>query len=140
MPGKAYHEVLVWRKVVWLSISFDEESGMQRWRVYRRPHRRRGGYGPWWKGLIQRGNVPRWLRNEDLTTPILRAYAFTVWSWDLPNGTNLWVQDNAAPNQFQIWYSPLHWRDFLNTGEQGWTYMGIHWLHEALIGLKHCEH
>ena len=29
------------------------------------------------------------------------------------------------PNNFEIWYSPLDWRDFLGTGNHDWEYMGF---------------
>ena len=133
MPGKAHHEVLVFRKTVWLSLSFDETQGSQRWRIYRRPRRSRGGrVGHWWAGLIPTRTTPYDRQNAGLPRPLVRAYAFTEWSWDTPkrpNGTDLWVPDWDAPNaphQFTIWYSQLNWQDFLGAGEQeqGWVYMG----------------
>ena len=63
----------------------------------------------------------------DLPKPVLRAYAFTERSWDVPqppNGTDLWVQGDA-PNQFEIWFSQLNWQDCLDTGEQGREYTGV---------------
>ena len=63
----------------------------------------------------------------DLPKPILKAYAFTEWTFDTPkrpNGTDLWVECNP-PNNFEIWYSPLDWRDFLGTGNHDWEYMGF---------------
>ena len=116
--------MLVFKQTVWLSTGWDDEQGTQSWRIYRRPGK---GLGPWWSGLIPKGTAPHEMRNTDLPTPVLRAYAYTEWSWDepqLPDGTDLWVQHNA-PNQFEIWYSELNWPDFLNTGEQGWAYLGI---------------
>ena len=133
MPGKQHHEVLVFHKTVWLSLSFDETRGSQQWRIYRRTRRSRGGrVGPWWAGLIPKRTTPYDRQNAGLPIPLLRAYAFTEWSWDTPqrpNGTDLWVPDYDAPNaphQFTIWYSQLNWQDFLSAGEQeqGWWYMG----------------
>ena len=36
MPNKPHHEVLVFKKTVWLSVLFDMERDTQRWRVYKR--------------------------------------------------------------------------------------------------------
>ena len=130
MP-KPHHEVLVFKKTVWLSTHFDLDRGTQRWRVYRRPVQRglrSRCLRPWWSGLTPKPKIPQDVRNEALPTPLLRAYAFTEWSWDtpqLPNGTDLWVEDTDAPNRFEIWYSELNWQDCLSVGEQGWEYKGI---------------
>ena len=83
--------------------------------------------GPINKGATE-GRSPgdRGLRANHLK-PVLRAYAFTEWSRDVPqrpNGTNLWVQGNA-PNQFEIWYSPLNWEDCLRSCAQDWVFVGI---------------
>ena len=120
--GKAHHEVLVFQNTVWLSIWFEAVRCTQRWRVYKRP----GKGHPWWLGLVPKGIVEHML-DMDLPKPVLRAYAFTEWSWDQPkrpNGTDLWVQGNA-PNQFEIWYSPLNWEDCLSSSAQDWVSMGI---------------
>ena len=69
------------------------------------------------------------MRNVHLPVPLLRAYAFTEWSWDepqLPHGTDLWVQ-GSTPNKFHIWYSPQNWQDFLTVGEQGWEFVGMNY-------------
>ena len=76
--------------------------------------------GPINKGATE-GRSPgdRGLRANHLK-PVLRAYAFTEWSRDVPqrpNGTNLWVQGNA-PNQFEIWHSRLNWEDCLSSTAQ----------------------
>ena len=57
--------------------------------------------------------------------PILRAYAFTEWSFDTPkrpNGTDLWVP--SGTHQFTIWYSQLNWQDVLSVAEPNWRYEG----------------
>ena len=108
MPGKQYHEVLVLRKTVWLSLSFDDAQGRQQWRIYQRPRRSKGGHvGPWWAGLIPKPGWPYDSQNAGLPIPLLRAYAFTEWSWDTPprpNGTDLWVPNGT--HQFTIWFPP----------------------------------
>ena len=57
--------------------------------------------------------------------PLLRAYAFTEWSWDTPqrpNGTDLWVPNGT--HQFSSWYSQRNWRDVLSAPTPNWRYMG----------------
>ena len=131
--GKAYHTVLVFKQTVWLSVRFGLEQDTQRWRIYRRPRRRpRRGHNVkdrWWKGLILRGTMPNDMKNTVLPTPVLTAYAFTEWSWDVPqrpNGTDLWVEDDHFSNQYQIYYSKMNWWNCLDAGGgEGWAYMGI---------------
>ena len=65
------------------------------------------------------------MKDEDLPKPILKAYAFTEWTWDTPkrpNGADLWVQ---PPNKWEIWYSPLNWDKVFETGWGDWEYMGV---------------
>ena len=123
MPNKAHHEVLVFKKTVWLSVHYDMEQGTQRWRVYKRCR----GTSQWWLGLVPKGFIPGELANENLPKPILKAYAFTEWTlWDTPkrpNGTDLWVEYNL-PNEFEKWYSPLNWYEVLDTGKHDWEYVG----------------
>ena len=68
------------------------------------------------------------MQNMDLPTPILRAYAYTDWTWGepkLPDGTDLWVP-SGAPNEYLIWYSPVTWPNFLERGsQQEWAYLGL---------------
>ena len=122
MPYKAHHEVLVFKKTVWLSVGFDVEQDTQRWRVYKRQaYKRCRG---WWWGLVPEGYILGDLKNGDLPKPILKAYAFTEWTWDTPkrpNGTDLWVENG---DKFEIWYSPLNWEEVLDTGKHDWEYMG----------------
>ena len=78
-------------------------------------------------GLAPKVYIPGDFKNGDLPKPSLKAYAFTEWTFDTPKrptGTNLWVECNP-PNKFEIWYSPLNWRDFLGTRKHDWEYMGI---------------
>ena len=129
MPNQPHHEVLVFKKTVWLSVLFDMEQDTQHWRVYKRRmcHRKGTGAGEWWVGLVRTVSVLD-LKNRDLPKPILKAYAFTEWTlWDTPkrpNGTDLWVEYDS-PNQFQIWYSQLNWREVLDTRKDDWEYMGL---------------
>ena len=112
MPGKQYHEVLVFRKTVWLSLSFDDAQGRQT--VAHLP------------GLIPKPGWPYDSQNAGLPIPLLRAYAFTEWSFDTPkrpNGTDLWAQ-TSVPGQFTIWYSQLNWQDVLSADEPNWRYAG----------------
>ena len=108
MPDKPHHEVLVFMKTVWLSLSFDAQGDRQRWRIYRRRYRK--GKGEWWMGLIRKG------------------YAFTEWTRDTPkrpDGTDLWVQDvppNKPPNKFEIWYSCHNWDWVFDSND--WWYVG----------------
>ena len=73
--------------------------GRQQWRIYQRPRRSKGGHvGPWWAGLIPKPGWPYDSQNAGLPIPLLRAYAFTEWSWDTPqrpNGTDLWVPNGT---------------------------------------------
>ena len=124
MPNKAHHEVLVFKKMVWLSVHFDMEWDTQHWRVYKRCR----CTGEWWLGLVPKGYILGELKNGDLPKPILKAYAFVEWTlWDTPkhpNGTDLWVEYNP-PNKFEIWYSPLNWYEVLeDTGKHDWEYVG----------------
>ena len=86
----------------------------------------RGGHvGPWWAGLSPKPGLPHDRQNAGLPRPVLRAYAFTEWSWDTPtrpNGTDLWVPNGT--HQFSIWYSWLNWQDVFNAAEPNWRYMG----------------
>ena len=125
MPGKQHHEVLVFRKTVWLSLSFDETQGRQWWRIYQRRSHRGGRVGPGWAGLSPKRTTPHARQNAGLPLPLLRAYAFTEWSWDTPkrpNGTDLWVPSGA--HQLTIWYSQLNWQDVLSASEPNSRYMG----------------
>ena len=131
MPGKQHHEVLVFRKTVWLSLSFDETGGSQQWRqqwrIYWRPPQEHGRpwATPWWAGLIPKPGPPHDYPNAGLPRPLLRAYAFTEWSFDTPkrpNGTDLWVPNGT--HQFSIWYSWLNWQDVFSAVEPNWRYMG----------------
>ena len=126
MPGKQHHEVLVFRKTVWLSLSFDETGGSQQWRIYWRPRRSKGGHvGTWWAGLIPKPGPPYERQNAGLPIPRLRADAFTEWSFDTPkrpNGTDLWVPNGT--HQSSIWYSWLNWQDVLIAAELNWRYIG----------------
>ena len=98
MPGKPHHQILIFRRTVWLSTYFNEEEDIQWWRVYKRP---RSGWRtrcPWWRPwfstLTPQGDVRTAIRNTDIPRPFLRGYAFTEWSWDVPQrpaGTNLWI-------------------------------------------------
>ena len=125
MPRKIHHEVLVFRKTVWLSTFFDTERDTQRWRIYRRP-KRTWGTGNWYEGLHLLRDLHGHLKNDLVPQPMLRAYAFTEWSWDdpqQPNGTDLWVE-TSSPNEYVIWYSPNNWADFLQTAREDWVCMG----------------
>ena len=126
MPGKQYHEVLVFRKTVWLRLSYDDAQGRQQWRSYQRPRRSKGGHvGPWWAGLIPKPGWPYDSQNAGLPLPLLRAYAFTEWSWGTPprpNGADLWAPNGT--HQFTIWYSQRNWRDVLSASTPNWRDMG----------------
>ena len=67
------------------------------------------------------------MKDEDLPKPILKAYAFTEWTWDppkRPNGADLWAPVKCA-DMFEIWYSPINWQKvFEETGEGDWEYSG----------------
>ena len=118
MPNKQHHDVLVFKKTVWLSVDFDTERDTQRWRVYK--HCR--GTGKWWLGLVPKGYIPGELINGVIPKPVIKAYAFTEYNG--PQGTDLWVEYDP-PNEFQIWYSPLLWKEVLDTGKSDWEYVGI---------------
>ena len=58
MPRKPHHEVLVFKKTVWLSIYFDMVRGTQCWRTYKRNNvGTRGGWDLWWLGLVPKGYI-----------------------------------------------------------------------------------
>ena len=59
------------------------------------------------------------MRNMDLPTPILRAYAYAEWTWGEPDWTDLWVP-SCAPSEYLIWYSPVNWPNFLVSGLGYW--------------------
>ena len=128
--GQAHHEVLVFRHTVWLSIWFEAAKCSQRWRVYKRPDKAYCGHNApssWWLGLDPMGTIVEHMLEQDLPKPVLRAYAFTDFSGDVPKrpyGTDLWVQGNA-PNQYEIWYSPLSWEHCLSSCAQDWVFVGI---------------
>ena len=130
MPGKPHHQVLVFKKTVWLSVHFDTEHDTQKWLVYKRPKGqvRNGAIGQWWLGLTPKGHIPGNLKNAHVPEPLLTAYAFTEWSLgdtpQRPDGTDLWVEHNP-PNHFEIWYSPLNWDRVLVTEEHDWTRVGF---------------
>ena len=76
-------------------------------------------------GLVPKGYIQN-IKNDNLPEPLLKAWAFTEWSWDTPkrpNGTDLWVE-HTPPNQFEIWYSPLNMQEFLETGMWEWEWRG----------------
>ena len=122
MPYKQHHEVLVFKKTVWLSLSFDLPQDSKHWRIYRRWGRK--GKGEWWWGLVPKGYMD--MKNEDLPKPILKAYAFTEWTWETPqrpNGTDLWVADKTS-NKCDIWYSTLNWDKVLVADDDEWEHVG----------------
>ena len=123
MPRKPHFEVLVFRKSVWLSIYYSQERGMQLWRIYKHPRGAQRSLGRWWLNLMPT-DLPMAMRNTDLPTPILRAYAYTEWTWGEPDGTDLWVP-SGAPNEYLIWHSPVNWPNFLGPGQQEWVYSGL---------------
>ena len=121
MPRKPFHDVLIFKKTAWLSTYFDTPGGKKHWRTYWRPK----GKGEWWMGLLPKGYVTH-MKDVDLPQPILKAYAFTEWTWDTPkrpNGADLWVQD-TAPNAWQIWYSAQNWDTVLES-TTSWSYVGV---------------
>ena len=126
MLNKPHHEVLVFKKTVWLSVLFDMERGTQCWSVYKRTWR--SCTREWWLGLVPKCYIPGDLKNENLPKPILKAYAFTEWTLEdtlqRPNGTDLWVEYDP-PNKFLIWWSPLNWDDVLETGKHDWECAGV---------------
>ena len=136
MPGKPYHQVLIYRDAVLLSTEFDVARNCKRWKLYSRPQdwrTRAGGLQDWWKGLTSSRRISGELNDADLPPPILRAWAYTEWM-PYPNGTSLWVEANGLdrntgvnlfrPNNYYIWYSPRSWDQVLLTPEQDWEYMG----------------
>ena len=125
MPKRPHHEVLIFRRTVWLSTGWDRDADTQQWRVYKRRRRcGQGGQGPWWSGLIPKHTIGP-MPNGNCPTPRLRAYAYTEWSFDdppSPDGTDLWVE-TADPNVWAIWYTQRNWDSCLMSGDEEWSYL-----------------
>ena len=125
MAGHAPHEILVYPKTVWLSVSkYSWMKRRQLWRLFKRSKDH-----PWWAGhCILTGEAAR-KATVPAESGVLEAFAWTVWPWDAPhrpnpNGTDLWVP-SGVPNEYHIWYTQQSWEEFLAAGQQNWMYVGM---------------
>ena len=134
MPRKPHHQVLIFKRSVWLSIAWDNDADTQSWRVYARPRVRgrgglHGGQRPWWIGLTPKGELGQ-LPNAKVPLHSM-AYAYTEWTFDEPkraNGTDLWVP-TGDPDMWAVYYSWHNWDSCLLSSDEEWVYCyNVEWV------------